>query len=245
MALRNVAEEKRISWEQYSVQDDYAVNFLVNVGVVSVTDRMLNLMLSFERYRMFQYTDNKKLKIGYGYTDPDTQGGPTESEAYVHWRKAVFEAQDRLINQLPLISMTQSQFDGLLSLYFSTGQWRTVKTVNGYYDLERAIKSNKWTLVADMIANGSNDRDRRLAEARAMVLGDYSTSTDRTKLLRESISHTVTYYKRNLLDVTQKRQAEIGYYRETRAFLPGLTNAQKKVILRLAPRESTQPCGCD
>lgn len=245
MALLNVADEKRIPWEQYTVQNEHAVNFLVNVGVLTVSDAMLTLMLSFERYRMFQYTEDRKLKIGYGYTDTDTKGGPTESEAYVHWRKAVIEAQSKLINQLPLISMTQSQFDGLLSLYFSTGHWRTVKTVNGRYDLERAIKSNKWTLVADMIANGSDDRSRRMKEARAMVLGDYSTSADRTTLLRESISHTVTYYKRDLLDVTQKRQAEIGYYRETGAFLPGMTSAEKKVILRLAPRESTQPCGCD
>ena len=245
MALQNVANDRRVPWEQYNVQNEHAVNFLSNTGALTVSNEMLNVMLSYHRYRMFRYLENKTFKIGYGYTDPDTESGPTESEAYTHWRKAMFEKQRKLINQLPLISMTQSQFDGLLSLYADTGSWRFIQTQNGKYDLEAAIKANKWTLVADMIANGANNRDRRLAEARVIVLGDYNTSSDRVKLLRESISHTVTFYKRDLLDSVQKRQAELAYYRETDAFLPGLTNSQKKVILRLAPRQSTQSCDCD
>jgi hypothetical protein len=245
MALKNVAVENRIPWTEYTVSDDYAVNFLVNTGVLTASSAMLKLMLSFERYKMYRYKENNVWKAGYGFTDPEDQSGPTETEAYTHWRKSVFVKQQRLINQLPLISMTQSQFDGLLSLYVSTGKWRTVQGANGHYDLENAIKSNRWTLVADMIANGKFDHTRRIQEARAIVLAEYSTSYDRQWLLKESMRNTVTQYKRNLLDTKQKRQAEIAYYRETESFLPGMTDQQKKVILRLAPSESTTDCGCD
>jgi len=203
---------------------------------------MLDVMLSFERFRMYQKPNSAgKLVTGYGYTNPSENTGPTESEAYTHWRKAVFAKQKSLIVQLPVKTISQAQFDALLSLYFSTGSWRTVQGTEGLYNIERAIKGNQWKLVADMIANGSQDSSRRLKEARALVLADYYTSQNRIWMLREARGHTVTEYTRGLLDTTQVKQVEVAYYREYDTFLPNMTEGRKQRAIRLGTT-TTEEC---
>ena len=244
MSINNVATNKRIPWEQYTVLDTHATGFLANTGGISVSAKMLDVMLSYERFRMYQSTNEAgKLVTGYGYTNPNENTGPTESEASTHWRKAVFAKQKSLIVQLPVRSISQSQFDALLSLYFSTGSWRTVQGTSGLYNIERAIKANQWKLVADMIANGSADSSRRLKEARALVLADYDTSQDRIWMLRENRGHTVTAYTRGLLDATQLKQVEVAYYREYDTFLPNMSKGRKARVIRLGTT-TTEECDC-
>jgi len=184
---------------------------------------------------MFRNQDaNMRWRIGYGFGDSNNLRGYTEPESYSEWISAFRKSQHKLRNQLPLINITQSQFDALSSLYFQTGEWRRVLSTDGTYDLYSAIKGERWLLVADMIANGM-DRSARINDAKILLLGDYSVFKGRTDKRREGIQFARNQYIIGIKDSLAKKQAEFAYYRQTGgAWLPNVAESRQRMIINMS-----------
>jgi len=230
--LNSVTTSRRIPWEIYENKSVWLTEFRIPVFQIEATQQCLDVLITAFTYRMFRYQDdNNQWQLGYGYSDTNLKFGVTEQEAYSDWIKAIKKKESQLANQLPLISMTQSQFDALFSLYVLTGDWKRVHGDEGTYDLYSAIKGERWLLAADMIANGKN-RLNRLTEARILKLADYSTGTDRISVRREGVQFARTQYIRGIADILGKSQAEYAYFKQTNGtFLPGIVNLRQRQIV--------------
>lgn len=237
--IKIVSPEYRIQWETFSNTDRFKTDFKVITPLIQCSDELIPIVLSNYRFRMYRYQDgvDNFYKIGYGYGNSNTPYGMTENEAYAEWIAEFKKKESSLQKQLPIPSITVSQFDALLSLYFTTGSWRTIESDEGIYDISSAIKNMQWSLVADMIANGKSNRTQRQLEAKILMLGDYRTDKSRNWLRNEGIQHTRTTYIRGITDNLAKKQAEISYYRQTMgAYLPNLTENKKREISNIASK---------
>lgn len=235
MAVSKVSPSFRIQWETFSKteQQKWDSEFRISTLYQTVSEEAKLVILSNSRFRMFRYlSEDNTYKIGYGYGNADKRDGYTEPEAYSEWIKELKKKEDLLQKQLPVLSLSQSQFDAILSLYFLTGNWKKVNGLEGTYDILSAMRNNDWITIANMLANASQNREQRLKEARMLVLGDYNTDKDRTWLRNEGIQHTRTQYINNITDTLAKRQAEFAYYRQTNgAFLPNMREIRKREIV--------------
>lgn len=237
--IKVVSPQYRIQWENYQPVDRFKTDFNIITSMVKCSDEIIPIVLTNSRYRMSRYLDESSniYKIGYGYGNSAQPYGMTEAEAYAEWIAEFKKKESSLQQQLPINSITQSQFDALLSLYFLTGNWRTIVSSEGTYDILTAVKNLQWSLVADMISNGKVDRNQRQIEARILMLGDYNTTKSRAWLRNEGIQYTRTSYIRGMSDSIAKKQAEISYYRQTSgAFLPNLTDLKKTEIINIATK---------
>lgn len=236
MLLRLVEANRRIQWDTFTVQDEFAVKFLINVGIAIVSDDMLGLMLSYKTWRGARYlNDDGIYEIGYGIGNPDDQQGYTEPQAYGEWVGWVRNRQKNLRAQLPIVGITQAAFDALLSLYIDTGNWRTVVADEGTYDLADAVKNGNWLLTADIISRGNVNPDLRKKEARVIQLGDYSFTKNRTQQAREGIFDLRKRYVNGISNDFDKLQTEFAYYRQTNGvFLPGMSQLRQRRIVAQA-----------
>lgn len=240
--LNSVSSNLRVQWEIFNKteQQKWDSEFLTSVQYQTLSEEMIPIILSNSNYRMFRYLDeNGNYKIGYGYSNPDKIDGYTEPEAYTDWIKELKRKEDLLQKQLPVLSLSQSQFDAILSLYFLTGNWKTIEGTEGTYNLFNAIRIDDWVTVANMLANASENRDQRLIEAKLIMVGDYTFNKTRTWVRNEGIQYTRTQYISGIDDSVAKRQAEFAYYRQTNgAFLPNMNELKKREIINTYSKNS-------
>lgn len=233
--LRLVDANRRIQWDTFTVQDEFAVNFRVNVGIAIVSERMLNLMLSYKTWQGVRYSDGQgDYLIGYGVGDPDDEQGYTETQSYAEWVGFVRNRQKNLRAQLPIVGITQSAYDALLSLYVDTGTWRTVQSDEGTYDLAEAVKTSNWLLAADILSRGNVNPDLRKKEARVMKLADYTASKDRNQQILQGLQDLRKRYVAGISNDFEKKQAEFVYYRQLGSFLPGMSQLRQRRIANQA-----------
>jgi len=228
--LQFVSERYRIPWDIHPIQDIWTTSRNINIYPITTSKEMLEIMLSNNRFRMFKENGS----IGYGFGDADKVTGMTEQEAYSEWLDYIKLKERQLKKQLPLVELTQTQFDALMGMFIGVGKWRRIPSDEGIYDVERAVKEKRWKLVADMIANCNVkglDSRARLNEARVLMLGDYAVDKDRGWLRVEGVQHTRTKYVSGDLTESQKRQAEYAYYRQTGGgFLPNMAESRKRKV---------------
>ena len=234
--LTKVSTEHAIEWDIHDVVDNDQLRTEIFLVEVIASDEIILHILNSFRFRMQQYQNSSnKLTIGYGFSDPTTVNGITESEAYSDWLASIKRKQRELKNQLPVTTITQPHFDALYSLFVTTGNWRYVDSPQGRYNILDAITNDDWETVANMIANGNNSESSdRLFEARVLQLNDYSNIRSREWMRNEGIQYTRKSTVSGKFSETQQRQAEISYYRELGIFLPQTTELRKRAIDRIA-----------
>jgi hypothetical protein len=233
--LQFVDAKWRIQWGTFTIQDKYATRINLNSGFVIVSQNMLDLILSYQTWRGVRYLNaDKEYEIGYGIGDPDDEQGQTEAQSYAEWIGWIRNRQKSLQAQLPTINITQTVFDGLLSLYIDTGSWRTVEAEEGIYDLATAVKNQNWLLVADIVSRGKYNSDLRKKEARVMQLGDYSYSKTRNQQVIQGIQDLRKRYVNGIQNEFDKRQTEFVYYRQLGSFLPGMSQLRQRRIIQQA-----------
>ena len=227
--LRYISDSNlRTNWSDYVIQDEFAVDFLVDTTQRSASEDMIALMLSQTHFSMF----NNDGHIGYGTRDLKKEFGYTEQEAYSEWIKQLRKKDKAFKNSLPLRSISKSQYDSLFSVFYHTGNWKTLRGLEGIYDLEYAVLSENWTLVADIINNGIDDPDTRRLEARVLQLADYSIERTRSFMRNKGIALARRTYKSgDIKDQSIVKQIEFAYYRQTTAFLPRMTELRKRELL--------------
>ncbi len=233
--LRLVDAPRRVQWETYTVQDEYAVNFRINVGGIFLSQKMVDLILSYKKWSGVRYlNEDGEYEIGYGVGDPDDEQGYTEAQAYSEWVGLIRNRQKNLQIQLPVINMPQTKFDALFSLYLDTGTWRTVVADEGTYDLGDAVKNQNWLLAADILSRGKVNPELRRNEARVMQLGDYTNNKSRGQQTFRGIQEIRRRYVSGITSEFDKRQAEFVYYRQLGTFLPGMSQLRQRRIVQQA-----------
>ena len=229
--LNFVTENRRTNWDIFTVQNAERIGFLLARNITYVSDEMISLMLGQNDYRMFNYSVNNGQAIGYGVGDPTVKAGVTESEAFSQWFGEIKQKERAFKASLPLISISQAHYDALFSLYCDTGTWKRVQSDVGVYDVYSAVKAQRWLLVADMINDGKINTSARRQEARVLKLADYTNNRTRTFLRNEGIKFAINQYTTGNLTESQKRQAENAYYRQTTAFIPGISEIRKRELV--------------
>jgi hypothetical protein len=233
--LKLVDARYRIQWDTFTVQDEYATKFRINTGFSIVSQGMIDLILSYYKWSGVRYlNEDGEYEIGYGIGDPNDEQGHTEAQSYAEWLGWVRNRQKNLQIQLPVINVTQSVFDALLSLYIDTGTWRTVVADEGTYDLAAAVKNENWLLVADIISRGNINPDLRKKEARVMKLGDYSFDKTRNQQITQGVQELRKRYVNGITREFDKKQAEFAYYRQLGVFLPGMSQLRQRRIVQQA-----------
>lgn len=226
--LNLVSAENRIQWEGFRIQDSFAINTILNIGVVSVSQKLIDFVLKFEQWNGFESANGI---IGYGERIPNVPQGLTESEAYSSWLEKLKDSERIVRAQVPSIRITQPVFDALVSLHFDTGTWRTVAAAEGIYDVQFAIQQAHWRLAADMIQRGMVNQGRRRDEARIIQLADYPIGANRTKKITEGLQEIRRRYADGITNDYRRTQAEFVYYRQIATFLPGMSELRKRRIL--------------
>jgi hypothetical protein len=233
--LQFVEVQNRIQWDTFTVQDEFAAGFLINIGIAIVSKGMSDLMLSHKTWSGIRSSDDKGgFLIGYGIGDPDDVQGYTESQAYSEWMGYIKNRQKILRAQIPVVLITQSAYDALLSLFIDTGTWRTVKANEGTYDLADAVKRGNWLLAADIISRGNINPDLRKKEARVMQLADYTSAKDRNQQIIQGVQKLRKEYINSIGTEFDKKQAEFVYYRQLGVFLPGMSQLRQRRVIAQA-----------
>jgi hypothetical protein len=231
--LKNINQELKIQWENYTIVNEWEVKNLVETNVRRVSNKMITVILSNNIFRMGKYFSNEenKFKIGYGYGDPDNPLGLTEDEAFSLWIEELKRKEKILRKQLPIPFIEQTKFDALLSLYFLTGTWKKVEGNLANYDTAYAVKTLNWELLANMLCDAKINNDQRRKEARVLMLGDYNTEKDRRVIRTEGTQFERNRYSLSSTDMSIKNQIENAYYRQIGGFLPGMTDLQKRKVM--------------
>lgn len=227
--LKYVAEEYRTVWSENEIQNKMAVQFKLATLEMSLSEEMRNAMLSFREHRMYETNGY----IGYGIPATNIEYGMTEAESYSAWIEDVTDRERNFKKSIPLLALTQAQYDALYSLYYDTGTWKTITAPNNdKYDVEYAVENERWLLVADMLASSSQNRRIRQLEARVLQLGDYTPLGDRASLRLDGIQDArKTYVSDTNLPRSTQQQIEHAYYRQLGAFVPTLNDLRKKQLV--------------
>ncbi len=230
---------------------------------LKISDNGVLLILGFERWRAYQYWNGSEYRIGYNSLSEDTNiNGLTEDQAYSLFRQDLKIAEKRLRSELgdKPTHLTQNQYDAFVSFCYSIGSISKAIISETNYDLITAIRNaasadsgvesttEAWNNVASMIQGYGEQRDRRVAEASALMLGDYSDLKDRSWLRTEGIQDMrIKYpdgYKSDTKDGKstgyQKRQAEFIYYVEATKFLPGMSEVAYRAVVNRTTNPPTE-----
>ena len=173
-------------------------------------------------------------QIGYNTINDKINGvGLRESEAYSEWLED-FKTKERKFKRLLSIkTLSQSQYDALLCLYYFTGDFTKVGTTARTFDLSQLIVDKKWDYIATALIDSGYNRLLTQPLATIMMLGDYGSRTERT-LLRERGLQILRKEYPTLTDKVARQQAEYVYYVETKRFLPNLTQTRMRQIVTTA-----------
>ena len=232
--LTLVPAQYRQQWDSLTVTDQNAIQFLYNVGVISISQNALEFILGEKNWSGYTIDIDGKETIGYGFIKKAIKNpqGMTELESYSIWLADIMTKQKIVRDQLSVIRITQGTFDALVSLYDDTGTWREVKAVEGVYDIQDAVRNGNWLLVADMIQRGKVNSARRRREANMVQLGDYSSKKNRAQQSIQGLQRLLDEYLSNSISNDfRRRQAEFVYYKQLGAFIPGMSESRQRRIL--------------
>jgi GH24 family phage-related lysozyme (muramidase) len=233
ISLSNVIDEKNlIEFDLFTVKDSELVNELKPIKNLETSESLINFILRQHLWRGYSYTDSTGVKrIGYGTPATDPLNGLTEADSYSRWIDT-FKNSERLFKrQIGLPSLSQSQYDALVSLYYFTGSVEYVGSPNRRFYIKPYIENRQWQYVASTLVLTGANRLQRQAEASIMMLADYGKYKDRSLIKEQGLQDIRKKYP-DLLDITQRQQAEYVYYAETSRFLPKMTQSRKRQIVK-------------
>jgi len=230
--LPNVIESKDLlPFDLFPVANKITATTLIAINKLEASNEMINLMLRTIKWKGFAYKDVDKItKIGYNLVDGIDSAGLTEAASYNKWIE-VFKDKERKFKEVFVLkSLSQSQYDGMLSMYYLTGDWTRVGTPERTFELYDYVKNRQWDYVATAMTNSGNNRVARQLEAKVIMLADYGIAKDRSLIKEQGIQEIANKYPDRLLDDHSKAQAEYVYYAETKRFLPKTAESRKRIL---------------
>lgn len=214
----------------FGVKNSDYVNNEKLIKDLEASDEVINFIIRTEGYTPYAHLDvDGKQKIGYNLTIDLSGNGLTEQQAYSIFIEQLKIAERKLKKLLPLETITQSQYDALLSLYYRTGDFKSVGTTQRKFKIYDYIKEKQWDYVATALIEAGNNRNVRQGEAKLLMTGDYGVSKDRA-FIKSAALKTLERIYPNMMSADAVFQAERVYFVETGRFLPGIDQARKRLI---------------
>lgn len=222
-----------IAYDLFPVLDRDAVDTIVPIKYLEASNKIINFLLRNIKWRGYVYLDvDNREKIGYNLEVGLDSYGLTEADAYRIWIENFKDVERKFKKVMVLDRLSQSQYDGLLSMYYMTGDYTKVGTDIRKFNLFDDIKNRKWDYVASAMSNSGADRIMRQNEAKIIMLADYGVPKDRSLIKEQSLQDIVKRYPSRLLNDTARAQAEYVYYAETGRFLPKTSDSRKRILAR-------------
>lgn len=231
----NIINEKNlIDFSLFSVINNSSVNDEILVKNLEASDNVMNYIIRTMGWHGYKKMVDGTETIGYKNTTPSDldSDGLTENTAYTIWTGYFKDKERKFKSLLPIDTLSQSQYDGLLSLYWFTNSIDYVGNSERQFRILDFIKEKKWNyLCTAMILNGAK-RTQRQAESRIIMLADYGQYKDRSLIKEQGIQQLLKEYSTFQLTDKQKAQAEYVYYAETKRFLPNLSESRKRTLVK-------------
>jgi lysozyme len=125
------------------------------------SENATKLVETFEGCRLVAYQDGNGIwTIGYGHTGPTVVKGLTCTQAQAQaWLDGDLATADAAIARLVTVTLTQNQWDALVSLVFNIGQGKfarstVLRQLNQGYPLQASIAIAMWNKVAGQASRG-------------------------------------------------------------------------------------------
>jgi GH24 family phage-related lysozyme (muramidase) len=226
-----ITKEDLLPFDLFPIADNTLARTLVPIRNLETSPAMINLILRNIGWKGYAYKDvDNVIKIGYNLVDGVDGDGLTEEDAFNKWIKVFKDAERRFKEVFILESLSQSQYDGLVSLYYLTGDWTRVGSEQRTFQLYDYVKDREWQYVATAMTNSGINRVQRQLEAKVIMLADYGVAKDRSLIKRQGIQEIANKYPTRLLDDRSRTQAEYVYYAETKRFLPNMAESRQRIL---------------
>ena len=117
-----INEKTLIDFSLFSVIDNDIASNEIILKNLEASENLMNYIIRTMGWSGFKKTIEGDEYIGYKNNEPENleSNGLTESEAFTLWIERFKDKERRFKKILPLDSLSQSQYDGLLSLYWFT-----------------------------------------------------------------------------------------------------------------------------
>ena len=220
-----------LPFDLFTVTDRTVATALVPIKNLEASTSMINLLLRNIGWKGHSFKDvDQVTKIGYNLAIDITGNGLTEEDAYKLWIKQFKDTERRFKEVFVLDTVSQSQYDGMLSLYYLTGDWTTVGSEVRTFKLYDYVKNRQWNYVATAMSNSGINRNMRQLEAKVIMLADYGVMKDRSLIRRQGLQEIAANYPTRMLDDTSRAQAEYVYYAMTKRFLPYMSESRQRIL---------------
>lgn len=124
------------------------------------------VILRWEGYRNYAYKDTKGiLTIGVGHTGGVKEGDRANDNQIWTWLTEDLKIAEDCINKLVKVTLTQNQFDALVSFVFNVGigafgRSTMLKVLNmGNYE-EAARQFDRWHIPVEITSRRNSERDQ-------------------------------------------------------------------------------------
>ena len=229
-----ITEDMLIDYTVFNVVNASYVNEQKLVKDFEASNELINFILRTENYTPYAHLNvDGNTTIGYNLNIDTDGNGLTEIEAYNIFIDQLKIAERKLKKLLPLETLTQSQYDGLLSVYYKTGDFKKIGSKLRIFDVYDYVKNKQWDYYATALTNCAKDRSTRQLEAKIIMLGDYGVEKSRDYIKAASLRAVERDYPRKMTTDKQKLQAERVYFVETNRFLPGMDQARMRLVKQL------------
>lgn len=226
-----ITKDDLLPFDLFPVIDTSLATTIVPIKNLETSPAMINLMLRNIGWKGYAYKSvDNTIRIGYNLTDGIDSEGLTEDQAFNKWIKKFKSAERRFKEVFVLDSLTQSQYDGMVSMYFLTGDWTRVGSEIRTFQLYDHVKNREWQYVATAMTNSGVDRIQRQLEAKVIMLADYGIFKDRSLIKKQGIQEIANRYPIRMLDDKSRAQAEYIYYAETKRFLPNMAESRQRIL---------------
>ena len=112
-----ITKEDLLPFDLFPIADNTLARTLVPIRNLETSPAMINLILRNIGWKGYAYLDvDNVIKIGYNLVDGVDGEGLTEESAFNKWIKVFKDAERRFKEVFILDSLSQSQYDGLVSL---------------------------------------------------------------------------------------------------------------------------------
>lgn len=230
----NIVNEKTlIDFSLFSIIDRNIARDEILVKDLEASNSVINYIIRTLGWSGYRKTINGITRIGYKSRTPADleSNGLTEDSAYTVWIELFKDKERRFKKILPVNTLSQSQYDGLLSLYWFTNDIASVGSEDRKFRIFEFIEEKKWDYVSTALILNGLKRSERQAESKIIMLADYGQYKDRSLIKEQGIQQLVKEYSTFQLTDKQKAQAEYVYYAETSRFLPNLSESRKRSLV--------------
>lgn len=225
-----INESTLVEFDLFPNKDPQLVSTQILLKNLEASAELINFVLRQISWHGF-YTGDEIKKIGYGNTTEVNGKGLTEAEAYSIWLDDFKSKERKFKTILPVKTLSQTQYDALLSLYYHTGTVSYIGSDVRRFDILDYIKEGKWNYVGTAMVNSGHQRLLRQQEASILMTAYYGRQKSRLEIKEVGIQEMRKQYP--TMNEVQQKQAEYVYYAETRRFLPNMPEIRKRQVVKL------------